>query len=256
MANFYKAPTSNYWSSTTNGAVDAAVQTITLTSTVGLQAPGVIVLDREDGNGTATPNSREIVSYTGISGNDLTGCTRGAESSTARSHGTGALVEAVFTVTQWNDLRDAVNTAFAGVAAGTSLLVSTATITTLTGTSLLASTATITTLNRIVVKNSLVTIASAGTVNINLNTGNSFHIGMPDSAMTLTTSNANEGQVFMVDIKQRNQTSAPSITWFDTISWTGGTKPTLTSTANKTDTLGFKATSSNTFSGYIVGQNI
>lgn len=108
MASFYKAPTSNYWSTTLNGAINDSVDTITLTSTTGLQSPGVIVIDREDGGGDATAGAREVVHYTGVSGNDLTGCTRGEENSTARSHNDGALVEAVFTVEQWNDLRDAV----------------------------------------------------------------------------------------------------------------------------------------------------
>jgi len=103
----YQAPTSNYWSTTLNGSINDSADTITLSSTTGLQEPGVVVINREDGNGNATPNSREVVPYTGISGNDLTGCTRGGENSTARSHSSGALVEAVFTVGQWNDLVDA-----------------------------------------------------------------------------------------------------------------------------------------------------
>lgn len=108
MATFRKAPTSNYLSTTLNGAINDSVQTITLTSTSGLQAPGVVVINREDGAGTATPSAREIVHFTGISSNDLTGCTRGEENSTARSHADGSLVESVFTIETWNDLRDAV----------------------------------------------------------------------------------------------------------------------------------------------------
>lgn len=108
MASFYRAPTANFKSTTLDGAIADSDTTITLTSATGFQAPGVIIIDREDGSGTATPNSREVVHYTGISSNDLTGCTRGEENSTARAHTDGALVEAVFTVEQWNDLRDAV----------------------------------------------------------------------------------------------------------------------------------------------------
>jgi len=109
MATFRKAPTSNYWSTTLNGAINDSVQTITLTSTTGLQAPGVIVVNREDGSGTATASAREVIHFTGISGSDLTGCTRGEENSTARSHNDGSLVESVFTVETWNDVRDAVS---------------------------------------------------------------------------------------------------------------------------------------------------
>lgn len=105
---FYKAPKVNFFSTTLNGAIDNSVTTITLNSVTGLQFPGVLIIDREDGNGSATPNSREVINYTGISGNDLTGCTRAADSGTARSHSNGALVEATITVGLWNDLRDAV----------------------------------------------------------------------------------------------------------------------------------------------------
>lgn len=103
MASLYKAPTVNFKSNDLNGAINDSVTTITLTSTTDLQAPGYIVIDREDGAGAATPAKREVVSYTGISSNDLTGCSRGADGSTARSHSDGALVEATFTVGMWNN---------------------------------------------------------------------------------------------------------------------------------------------------------
>lgn len=127
-AGLFKAPTSNYWSSSLNGAIDDSVDTITLNDTTGLQYPGYVVIDREDGNGTATANSREIVKYTGISGNDLTGCTRAADNSTARSHSDGALVEAVFTVGMHNDQRDAINAEHD--TDGTHTIISSVTITT------------------------------------------------------------------------------------------------------------------------------
>jgi hypothetical protein len=108
MATFYKAPTTNFWSTTLNGSISDSVTTITLNSVTGLQAPGVLILDREDGQETATPNSREVISFTGIAGNDITGCTRGFDGSTARSHTNGALAESVPSVGLWNDLRNAV----------------------------------------------------------------------------------------------------------------------------------------------------
>lgn len=128
-AGLFKAPTSNFWSSTLNGGIDDSVDTITLNSTSGLQSPGYVVIDREDGNGTVTPNSREVVKYTGISGSDLTGCTRGADNSTARSHSDGALVEATFTIGMHNDQRDAINAEHD--TDGTHTIISAATVTTL-----------------------------------------------------------------------------------------------------------------------------
>src|SRR3990167_196968 len=103
MGNLFKAPTSNFFSTTLNGAINDAVQTITLTTTTGLQAPGYIVVNRQDSSGTDTPSSREVISFTGISGSDLTGCTRAADGSTARSHSNGAIVESNFTVGMWNN---------------------------------------------------------------------------------------------------------------------------------------------------------
>ena len=144
-ANLFKAPTSNFWSSSLNGAINDSVDTITLNSTTGLQAPGYLIIDREDGQGVATSSAREIVKFTGISGNDLTGVTRGADNSTARSHGDGALVESVPTIGMWNDTRDAINAEHD--TDGTHTLISSATITTANIGSLYASTATISTLN-------------------------------------------------------------------------------------------------------------
>lgn len=109
-ANLYKAPTTNFWSSSLNGAINDTVDTITLNSTSGLQSPGFLIIDRENGTGTVTANAREVIKYTGISGSDLTGVTRGADGSTARSHSDGALVEATLTVGMHNDQRDAINT--------------------------------------------------------------------------------------------------------------------------------------------------
>lgn len=136
MGTFWKAPSINYKSTTLNGGINDSATTITVNSATNLQAPGVIVINREDGNGTATPTLREVVSYTGISGNDLTGCTRNVDSSTAKSHGDGSLVETMFTVGMWNDLRDAVTTAL--TTDGTAVHLSNATISAVTQTARLA----------------------------------------------------------------------------------------------------------------------
>src|SRR3990167_6941718 len=100
----YVSPTSNFWSTTLNGAISNSATTITLNSVTGLQAPGYLVLNREDGSGNATPGAREVIYFTGISGSDITGVVRGADGSTARTHSDGALVESVMTVGVWNSL--------------------------------------------------------------------------------------------------------------------------------------------------------
>lgn len=65
-------------------------------------------------SGVATPSLREVISYTGINGNDLTGCTRGADGSTAQSHSDTAIVETVPTVGMWNNLATIVSAGFTG----------------------------------------------------------------------------------------------------------------------------------------------
>lgn len=115
MANtLFWAPTVNFKQTTLNGNINDSVQTITLNSTTNLTSPGYIVVDRQDAAGTDTPNSREVIYYTGISGNDLTGCVRAADNSTARSHSSGAIVETSPTVGMWNSLTTIVGSALDG----------------------------------------------------------------------------------------------------------------------------------------------
>lgn len=118
---FYKAPTTNFWSTTLNGLIDASVTTITLNSVTGLQAPGVLIIDRENVNQEATPTLRELVAFTGISSNDITGVTRGFDGSTGKAHLNGALVESVPAVGLWNGLRDAVAAALTTDGSGIAL---------------------------------------------------------------------------------------------------------------------------------------
>jgi hypothetical protein len=67
---------------TLNGAINSAVTTITLTSVTGFPTTGVVKIDNE------------LISYTGITSNNLTGCTRGVNGTAAASHSDLAGVEA------------------------------------------------------------------------------------------------------------------------------------------------------------------
>lgn len=78
---------------------------------------------------------------------------------------------------------------------------------------------------------------------------------MPAGNITIALSNATVGQCFIVRILQDSGGSR-TVTWFTTIRWINGTQPTLTTTASHWDTFGFICTASNTFDGYIVGQNL
>jgi hypothetical protein len=61
-------------STTLNGAIDSSVTSIVLTSAAGFPATGSVFIDSE------------CITYTGISTNTLTGCTRGTNGTTAASH--------------------------------------------------------------------------------------------------------------------------------------------------------------------------
>ncbi len=65
---------------TLNGAITAGAATITLTSAAGFPTSGFVVI-----NG-------EVIQYTGVSTNDLTGCTRGLFGTTASAHSSGDTV--------------------------------------------------------------------------------------------------------------------------------------------------------------------
>ncbi len=105
-ANIWKVGTSNAFNTTLNGGITAGDASITLASVSGIQAPGVLVIDRVDANNTATPTTREYISFTGIAGSAVTGCSRGLGGSSAQSHNSGARVEEVWSITHWNDFLD------------------------------------------------------------------------------------------------------------------------------------------------------
>lgn len=128
-AKLWKVGTSNAFSTTLNGAIGAGDSSITLTTTSGLQAPGVVVIDRVDSNGTATPSAREYISFTGISTNTLTGVSRGLGGSSAQAHSSAAVVEEVWSISHWND---AVDFMAASHDSTGNIVTSAATITTLT----------------------------------------------------------------------------------------------------------------------------
>ena len=111
MATFYYAPSQNYIQTTLNGSITSGVTTITLNSTSNINSPGYVVIDRQDSSGNNTPSAREVVSFTGISGNNLTGCVRGADGSSQLAHSNGAIVETMPTIGMWNSLASAVATA-------------------------------------------------------------------------------------------------------------------------------------------------
>lgn len=73
--------------------------------------------------------------------------------------------------------------------------------------------------------------------------------------ITFTVANATNNQPFIVSILQGASVVSTIAGWFATVRWAGGSAPTLTATLNKRDTFGFIRTGSNTYDGFVIGQN-
>lgn len=79
-----------------SGAHNAAVTTITVNSTTGFPTVGYITIDSE------------AISYTGTTGTTFTGCTRGADGTTAASHSDAVQVKHTVIADHHNVLKDAI----------------------------------------------------------------------------------------------------------------------------------------------------
>ncbi len=86
-------------------------------------------------------------------------------------------------------------------------------------------------------------------------TSSNFHTVTLAGNRTLAVSNVSVGQIFYLRLLQ-DATGSRTVTWFSTIKWAGAAAPTLTTTASRADLFAFVCTASNTYDGFIVGQNI
>jgi hypothetical protein len=222
-ATTWKVGSQNAVTTSLNGAITDSDTTVALTSSTGLQYPGIIVVDRIDANNTSTPSQREYISFTGISGDSLTGCTRGVGNSTAQAHSSGAIVEEVWTVTHWGDFYDAWTAEHSEAGAHTK---------------------------------GVETVTYSADTNLDLSLGNIFQVTMTGNITNLTVSNATVGQIFVLRLIQDGTGSRTVTNWFSTIKWEDGVEPTLTTTADKTDVFVFMIVSSGNYDGFTVGQNL
>ena len=90
------SPTSdNFVQKTLGAALLAGATTVTLNNTTNIpNLPGAFIVDRIDTNDVETPNKREVITYTGVSGSTLTGLTRNADGSGSdQDHAINAIVE-------------------------------------------------------------------------------------------------------------------------------------------------------------------
>jgi hypothetical protein len=74
---------------------------------------------------------------------------------------------------------------------------------------------------------------AAATTTIDLSTGNIFQINLAASITTLTLNNATPGKYYFQFTQ--DATGSRTVAWPASFKWPGGTAPTLTTTANKTD---------------------
>ena len=111
-------------------------------------------------------------------------------------------------------------------------------------------------------KTPLVSGTDGATVTFDLNESNTHRVTLGGNR-TLALTNVSYGQKFITRLTQ-DTTGSRTVTWFNDIHWAdGGTAPTLTTTAHKTDVFGFICTAvsgaiaeSGDFDGFIIGQNI
>jgi len=95
--------------------------------------------------------------------------------------------------------------------------------------------------------------SDAATITFDLST--SLHTVTLGGNRTLALSNETVGQTFVIRLVQ-DATGSRIPVFFTTIKWAGGSAPTLTTTAGKTDVLGFICTSAGNYDGFVIGMNL
>ena len=292
MANLYSVPLKNSVQHTLAGTLtQAEVGTITLDSSVVLELQasstmkGLLVIDRVDVNGTLTPTKTEYIAYTGVSGSTVTGLTRGVAGTSAQGHAIGAIVEFVPDVTWAQAINDVFTTQHNDDGTHKTLSsISLASVTINYGTGILSNVS----LNNPTITSGLMFGASLGSTTISnsnlrsstlndvsiygtyipyatklnatastgfdLGVSNIFTTTLSTATTTFTISNP-AVSTFIIRVGQ-DGTGGRKVVFFDTIKWAGGTAPTLTSTASKTDVFGFLCTASGYYDGFSVGYSL
>jgi hypothetical protein len=98
------------------------------------------------------------------------------------------------------------------------------------------------------------TATDGATVTFDLAVNNKWQVTIAGNR-TLALSNTTNIPAFSINIKQ-DGTGSRTVTWFSGITWAGGTAPTLTTGANKTDSFGFQQISAGVYLGFVIAQNI
>jgi len=99
----------------------------------------------------------------------------------------------------------------------------------------------------------IVVETDGATVTFDLSAGHIQQVTLGGNRV-LAIDNEQAGSAFVIRLIQ-DGTGSRTVTWFSTINWAGGTAPTLTTTASKSDWFGFICTETDTYTGFIIGQN-
>lgn len=97
-------------------------------------------------------------------------------------------------------------------------------------------------------------VAATSNITIDLRRQNIYHFTLNQTS-TLNVTNGTVGQCFIIRISQ-DSGGGNHVNWFSTIYWADNDVPTLSSDPFVTDVFGFMKLSANTYSGFIIGQNM
>lgn len=97
-------------------------------------------------------------------------------------------------------------------------------------------------------------LTDGATITVDWRSGNTHSVTLAGNR-TIAWVNQADGQVIVIAVKQ-DATGTRTITWPATVAWPGGTAPTLTTTASKTDVFAFvRHAADNKEYGQTVGLN-
>ena len=279
--------TSDFLQKTLGAQLDEGVTaSATLNNVTGIQnLKGVMIVDRVDGNGTATPNKVEVITFTGTSGSTVTSLTRGLAGTTDQDHAINAVVEFGPDIVWAQAVMDGLGQLLtsAGVLDTTKVVSATSPNFTIgsdakgdmyvrsSGASMtriplgnpdsvLMVNATMPAWSQRGVQTPFITLTDASTMYMDFAVGNKWIATIvPSGARTFLATNATLGYVGMLSVKYAS-TASLAVNFLNagaTISWPGNTAPTPTATVNKTDMFGFVCIDTiPRFAGITIAQNI
>ncbi len=95
MARMYAPPSQDFLQKTLSAELlEGVTASASLNNVTGIQnLPGIMIIDRVDANGTATPSKTEVIAFTATSGSTVTTLTRGLAGTTDQDHAVSAVVE-------------------------------------------------------------------------------------------------------------------------------------------------------------------